>query len=244
MVLRSIGRFCHGERHCPCGFPRAQLMADPHLDDVERTAVAAWLREGQVFARDAEPSPCRFGCGPIEGGDDLLTDGTWLWPQSLLHYVEHHQVRLPFDVRTHIAGASSEPNRPAPLEHDDHAWWRAWAAEQAYTGDKEGHRTVGFWRRAEHGDDSDVRALPWPGDFVDERTDPAQRARMVRYLTEAPEVASFRGHSPCRLCQEHNGSTDRSDGTFLWPEGLAHYVDVHHVRLPFAFVEHILSQPG
>jgi hypothetical protein len=32
------------------------------------------------------------------------------------------------------------------------------------------------------------------------------------------------------------GSRDLSDGTWVWPEGLAHYVERHNVVLPEAFV--------
>jgi len=34
------------------------------------------------------------------------------------------------------------------------------------------------------------------------------------------------------------GSCDLTDGTWVSPEGLWHYVDVHSVRLPDEFVEH------
>jgi hypothetical protein len=28
-------------------------------------------------------------------GDSDLTDGIWVWPQGLEHYVRHHHIRLP-----------------------------------------------------------------------------------------------------------------------------------------------------
>ena len=45
----------------------------------------------------------------------------------------------------------------------------------------------------------------------------------------------------CRICGAQNGSLELTDGVFLWPEGLAHYVTAHAVRLPAAFVEHVRS---
>jgi hypothetical protein len=39
-----------------------------------------------------------------------------------------------------------------------------------------------------------------------------------------------------------NGSTDLCDDVWCWPEGLAHYVEVHHVRLPDEFVAHAVSR--
>jgi hypothetical protein len=35
-----------------------------------------------------------------------------------------------------------------------------------------------------------------------------------------------------------NGSRDLTDGTWVWPEGLAHYITTHDVILPDEFVEH------
>ena len=39
------------------------------------------------------------------------------------------------------------------------------------------------------------------------------------------------------------GSWDLTDGTWVWPQGLSHYVEVHGVVLPEEFVSHVLSGP-
>lgn len=39
-----------------------------------------------------------------------------------------------------------------------------------------------------------------------------------------------------------NGNLDLTDGIYIWPEGLAHYVFDHHVRLPPEFVEHVQAR--
>ena len=31
-----------------------------------------------------------------------MTDGVWLWPEGLYHYVEDHNVRLPKEFISHI----------------------------------------------------------------------------------------------------------------------------------------------
>jgi len=33
------------------------------------------------------------------------------------------------------------------------------------------------------------------------------------------------------------GTRCLTDGRWVWPEGLAHYIEVHHVRLPEEYVE-------
>ncbi|WP_419702732.1 hypothetical protein [Promicromonospora sp. NFX87] len=51
----------------------------------------------------------------------------------------------------------------------------------------------------------------------------------------------YRGMSSCRFCGELVGHREQTDGTYLWPEGLAHYVAEHDVRLPAEFVRHALG---
>ena len=40
------------------------------------------------------------------------------------------------------------------------------------------------------------------------------------------------------------GRTDLTDGTFVWPDGLAHYVERHDVRLPEQFAAHVCASHG
>lgn len=49
------------------------------------------------------------------------------------------------------------------------------------------------------------------------------------------------GYSPCRLCGDNDGALELSDGVFVWPEGLRHYVVDHGVRLPQEFVSHVVT---
>lgn len=38
------------------------------------------------------------------------------------------------------------------------------------------------------------------------------------------------------------GHRDLTDGVYVWPEGLAHYVKAHAVRLPDDFLAHVRTQ--
>jgi hypothetical protein len=83
---------------------------------------------------------------------------------------------------------------------------------------------------------------PDPRDFVDTSWDESDRARVAQYLQRGGiEIWGQCGMSQCRFCGASNGSGERSDGVYLWPEGLAHYIRVHNVRLPAVVIEHILS---
>ncbi|GAA3030189.1 hypothetical protein GCM10020229_47000 [Kitasatospora albolonga] len=94
-------------------------------------------------------------------------------------------------------------------------------------------RLIGFWGTAE----SDH--LPHPAALVDPGWDEAERHQVAGYLEDGQIAAEWMGVSRCRLCDRPNGSRDLTDGVYLWPEGLAHYVVEHAVRLPAEFVEHV-----
>lgn len=67
------------------------------------------------------------------------------------------------------------------------------------------------------------------------------RARLAAYLSASHQRVAFCGSSDCRCCARDNGHEDVSDGTYVWPSGLAHYVADHAVALPAEFVAHVLA---
>lgn len=95
-------------------------------------------------------------------------------------------------------------------------------------------RVIGYWKGPCEPDE----ALPDPTGFIDPAWDPVIRSEVIGYLRTGEAPFTSAGTSECRLCGCTNGSEERSDGTFLWPEGLAHYLEFHDVRLPDEFVAH------
>jgi hypothetical protein len=102
---------------------------------------------------------------------------------------------------------------------------------------------VGFWRdiMAKH---SILDDLPDPRDLVQPGWMKDQRPVILAYLNSGRRVEQYLGYSYCRFgCSEMDmGTADLSDGTYIWPEGLAHYVQHHEVPLPDDFLAHIVSQ--
>lgn len=97
---------------------------------------------------------------------------------------------------------------------------------------------IGYWRDIpdEHID------CPEPNNLVKaEWIEPGDKARLVRYLLNGLVYESYRGYSYCRFnCGidfQQMGSRDFTDGCWVWPEGLAHYVKKHDVALPNDFVQ-------
>ncbi|MGW2641549.1 hypothetical protein [Streptomyces sp. NPDC001348] len=53
----------------------------------------------------------------IVGSESLLTDGTWIWPIDLIHYVRRHHVALPQELLDHIRAN----NYTVPVVPDEQA---------------------------------------------------------------------------------------------------------------------------
>lgn len=87
--------------------------------------------------------------------------------------------------------------------------------------------------------------LPLPSEWVDNTWDAGERAKVVAFLKSGKAVNHWRGWSWCRFgCEgKHSemGSTDLSDGTYVWPEGFSHYVEKHGVKPPDEFIQHVLK---
>lgn len=96
---------------------------------------------------------------------------------------------------------------------------------------------VGYW----DGPETDG-SWPSPEEFVDANWDAEERDFMASYLQMGLIARGFMGFSRCRFCGQQNGNLELSDGHFVWPEGLAHYVVEHAVRLPDRFVRHAFAK--
>ena len=93
-----------------------------------------------------------------------------------------------------------------------------------------GLRPIGFWKGADQVD------LPDPNELIDDGWDAEERSKLAELLASAATHQPGEGCSVCRICGAPNGFVNLSDGTFVWPEGLAHYVSEHAVRLPVEVV--------
>lgn len=100
-------------------------------------------------------------------------------------------------------------------------------------------RLVGYW-------DGPMAGGGWPDvrGFVDGEWDREERRDVVDYLGQGFVFRGFGGISRCRFCGVENGALELTDGVWYWPDGLAHYLVEHEVRLPRVFVEHVLAAMG
>ena len=92
---------------------------------------------------------------------------------------------------------------------------------------------IGYWSSP------DAPDLPDLSRFVDPTWDSDDRETIADYVRRGIVARAYLGKSICRICGQAVGSLELSDGVYVWPEGLAHYIDAHEVRLPPRFVDHV-----
>lgn len=103
-------------------------------------------------------------------------------------------------------------------------------------------RSIGFWGNGRYA------RWPDPRRFVDPSWDPEERAAVIAYVRRgrdwAPNDEPVGLVEDCKICDRPIGSGEVTDGSYVWADGLAHYLEVHDVRLPDEFTEHVLGRLG
>jgi hypothetical protein len=113
-------------------FIHPRRLVDSAWAREDRSRVVQYLSGARAVAHAGGSSYCRFGCGLT--GCAERSDGVWLWPEGLAHYVQHHAVRLPEEFVSHIRnrGYCPSPAEEAPMDFlcQSSSFWRSWCASQ------------------------------------------------------------------------------------------------------------------
>ena len=132
LKLKVLGYW--SDKRTPSPLPDPKNLVDPNWRE-DREKITNYLKSGLIAAQYMGFSYCRFECGipaPMMGDSDL-SDGTWVWPQGLAHYVEKHQVILPAEFVEHLKANGFRVNCNLTsqdlesLQHD-FGFWRGWSA--------------------------------------------------------------------------------------------------------------------
>jgi hypothetical protein len=123
-------------------FPDPTLLVCPSWCAGERERIAAYLRAGRTYARWRGMSYCRFECGLSDAdmGSRCLTDGEWVWPEGLPHYIEWHRVRLPDELvasmRRNDWKLPQDSGQAIHITHGspDTSFWIAWGRKRREDG--------------------------------------------------------------------------------------------------------------
>jgi hypothetical protein len=96
---------------------------------------------------------------------------------------------------------------------------------------------IGYWKSLYETE------FPDPAKFEDIKWNSKEKAGIIEHLKKGKSIANWMGTSWCRFrCREKNmGNSCLTDGIFLFPEKLTHYIEEHNVRLPNEFINHVLN---
>jgi hypothetical protein len=111
----------------------------------EKARLAAYLRSGETYEGWRGYSDCRFRCGIDDNkmGYRDFTDGVWVWPEGLHHYVEKHDVMLPHEFLAYCRerrwSIPTDAVQRVEVSHVlDHSFWIAWAKKAIKTTEQPG----------------------------------------------------------------------------------------------------------
>jgi hypothetical protein len=131
-TLKLIGYWSDGDHDQDSPFITPHRLVDPPWAREDRPRVVQYLSQAPLVVHAGGFSLCRFGCGPNGGSEH--SDGVWLWPEGLAHYVQHHDVRLPEEFLSHIRnrGYCPSPAEETPIDGlcRSSNFWRSWCALQ------------------------------------------------------------------------------------------------------------------
>ena len=129
-VRQGIGYWGNGGQD---QLPRPQALVRVGWRRGEQSRIATYLQNGDPYFEYLGFATCRFrDCRRILGTADL-TDGEWVWPAQLEHYIIEHSVCLPDAFVASMASRewqvpSTIPPRPDEVLFHTDFWWQ-WAAE-------------------------------------------------------------------------------------------------------------------
>jgi len=117
-------------------YPYPRVLVDPNWYCNKRGKIIDYLNSGWTHTQWRGLSFCRFECNPpaFEMGSKCLTDGEWVWPEGLVHYIEKHNVQLPEEfidtMRTYNWNAKNRYEGPHQVPRGDPnpSFWLEWCS--------------------------------------------------------------------------------------------------------------------
>ncbi|MDR6319425.1 hypothetical protein [Actinoplanes couchii] len=141
--------------------PGPDVCAFVHPGEPDRET-AAYLRSGTPLMWRGTPWSCIL-CGR-RNGSAVLTDGEFLWPEDLPHYLDDHGVRLPVQLR----GTAPPVDADGFVFESDGAWWQAQSRDGTHLPGCPRHPALRRWN------------LPGPADVWIDGVPPGDVTTMAR----------------------------------------------------------------
>jgi hypothetical protein len=170
----------------------------------------------------------------------LLTNGEWLWSSHLVDYIKDYRIGLPEnfinDMLKNDLKDYSEIKKYTDQKNYilDFQEWKTWCAERMINP-----QLIGYWES----NYEEEKLWIHPKHIRDFAYDKQEKEKLVDYLKNGLEYASYLGYSHCRFKDGPDdikmGTSDLTDGHWIWPEGLYIYIDKYNVELPAEFLAHV-----
>lgn len=110
-------------------YPPQEFVRD--LGEETRQRLVDYLDAGRLYLAYRGMSWCRFGCESVNMGSTERTDGEWVWPAGLSHYVGTHQVALPREFIAHVLAGGSEQQASTNEAIPDEQFWLDWCSRHS-----------------------------------------------------------------------------------------------------------------
>lgn len=97
---------------------------------------------------------------------------------------------------------------------------------------------IGYWRSADDNIVDENSHYPSVHDYIKPELWSEKyggneiKQLVIDYLESFKLINHQMGYSGCRICGVLNGTAERSDGEFVYPEGYTHYIKEHDVIPP------------
>ena len=92
---------------------------------------------------------------------------------------------------------------------------------------------VGYWNSKFFQEDRFI----YPHEIVSESKLP-DMLKLADYVAKGNSAIAWKGYSACRICDKILGTRCLTDGAYIWPEKLEHYIVEHDIFLPQEFIDH------
>lgn len=77
------------------------LLGPPLSQPTDRERTISYMDQGLYYVATLSLEPCRI-CEKWAGGRGFVTDGYWLWPKYLSHYLKEHGWGIPAEFDLHL----------------------------------------------------------------------------------------------------------------------------------------------
>src|SRR5262245_35819283 len=127
-TIKLIGYWITSLRDTEYCSPQEFVLDSP---DALRTLIADYLDRGAEYTAYRGVSWCRFFCGYAKMGNRELTDGYFVWPEGLSHYVRQHDVQLPEEFIRHVQSGTPAIPEGQWSSILDETYWKEWCRANA-----------------------------------------------------------------------------------------------------------------